>query len=78
VAKIDENYLAVMQMDSIDLLARKDELTPMGAKIRKELQRRKCTNYWSGPFPIHKGGPDGTLQTPSVVGTVRTYVKGSK
>lgn len=78
MAKIDNTYLAIMQMDSNDLEARRHEQTPEGKLIRKEITRRNAINYWKGAFPIHKGGIDGTMQTPSVVGTVRTYVKGSK
>jgi hypothetical protein len=77
VAKIDENYLAVMQMDNVDLLDRRQEQTPMGKLIRKEITRREKCNYWKGAYPTWKGGPDGEFSTPSVVGTVRTYVKGA-
>ena len=78
MAKIDNTYLAIMQMDSNDLEARRHEQTPEGKLIRKEITRRNKINYWKGPFAEHKGGRDGVMQTPSVVGTVRTYIKGSK
>lgn len=78
MAKIDSRYLAIMQLDSNELEARRHEQTPEGKLIRKEITRRNAINYWKGDFPVHKGGIDGTMQTPSVVGTVRTYVKGSK
>lgn len=77
MAKIDSKYMAIMQMDSNDLIARRQEQTPEGKLIRKEITRREKINYWKGDFPVHKGGVDGTFQTPSVVGTVR-YVKGAK
>ena len=78
MAKVNTEYLAIMQMDSNDLYARRQELSPEGRLIRKEITRREKINYWKGPFAIHKGGIDGTLQTPSRVGQVITYVKGSK
>ena len=77
MAKIDNTYMAIMQMDSNDLIARRQEQTPEGKLIRKEITRREKINYWKGDFPVHKGGKDGTMQTPSVVGTVR-YVKEAK
>lgn len=78
MAKIDSTYLAIMQMDSNDLIARRQEQTPEGKLIRKEITRREKINYWKGDFPVHKGGRDGTMQTPSRVGQVITYIKGSK
>jgi|TARA_R100000479_G_scaffold56096_3_gene26570 hypothetical protein len=78
MAKIDNTYLAIMQLDSNELEKRRHELTPEGKLIRKEITRRNKINYWKGPFAEHKGGRDGVMQTPSVVGTVRTYIKGSK
>jgi len=80
MAQANTQYLAVMQLDSNELIARREEQTPMGKLIRKEIQRRKSlgSGYWKGEFAVHKGGIDGTIQTPSRVGTIRTYVKGSK
>jgi len=78
MAKVNTQYLAIMQMDSNDLYARRQELSPEGRLIRKEITRREKTNYWKGPFAEHKGGRDGVMQTPSRVGQVITYVKGSK
>ncbi len=78
MAKIDSKYMAIMQLDSNELIARRQEQTPEGKLIRKEITRREKINYWKGPFAEHRGGRDGIMQTPSVVGTVRTYVKGSK
>ena len=78
MAKIDNTYLAIMQMDSNDLEARRHELSPEGKLIRKEITRRNKINYWKGPFAEHKGGRDGIMQTPSRVGQVITYVKGAK
>ena len=77
MAKINTQYLAIMQMDSIDLLARRQEKTPSGKLIRKEITRREICNFWKGEFSIQRGGIDGTTQTPSVVGTVR-IVKGAR
>ncbi len=77
MAKIDNTYLSIMQMDSNDLIARRQEMTPEGKLIRKEITRRDKINFWKGDFPVHKGGKDGTMQTPSVVGTVR-IIKGGK
>ena len=77
MAKIDSKYMAIMQLDSNELERRRQEQTPEGKLIRKEITRREKINYWKGDFPVHKGGKDGTMQTPSVVGTVR-YVKGAK
>tara|TARA_S200002703_G_scaffold421_2_gene718 strand:+ start:1292 stop:1528 length:237 start_codon:yes stop_codon:yes gene_type:complete len=78
MAKVNTEYLAIMQMDSNDLYARRQELSPEGKLIRKEITRREKINYWKGDFPVHKGGRDGVMQTPSKVGQVITYVKGSK
>ena len=78
MAKVNTEYLAIMQMDSNDLYARRQELSPEGRLIRKEITRREKINYWKGPFAEHKGGRDGVMQTPSRVGQVITYVKGSK
>lgn len=78
MAKVNTEYLAIMQMDSNDLYARRQELSPEGKLIRKEITRREKINYWKGPFAVHKGGRDGVMQTPSRVGQVITYVKGSK
>jgi len=78
MAKVNTEYLAIMQMDSNDLYARRQELSPEGKLIRKEITRREKINYWKGDFPVHKGGRDGVMQTPSRVGQVITYVKGSK
>ena len=77
MAKINTQYLAIMQMDSIDLLARRQEKTPSGKLIRKEITRRNKCNYWKGEFRTHRGGIDGTVQTPSVVGTVRIVSGGA-
>ena len=78
MAQINTQYLAVMQLDSVELLARRQELTPEGRLIRKEITRRNKCGYWKGEFLSHKGGKDGTMQTPSRVGTVTTYIKGAK
>jgi hypothetical protein len=80
MAQVNTEYLAVMQLDSNELIARSDEQTPMGKLIRKEIQRRKSLGfgYWKGDYAVHKGGIDGTIQTPSRVGTITTYVKGSR
>ena len=78
MAKVNTEYLAIMQMDSNDLYARRHEQTPEGKLIRKEITRRNAINYWKGPFAEHKGGRDGVMQTPSRVGQVITYVKGAK
>ena len=78
MAKVNTEYLAIMQMDSNDLEARRHEQTPEGKLIRKEITRRNAINYWKGDFPVHKGGRDGLMQTPSVVGIVGTYIKGTK
>lgn len=78
MAQVNTEYLAIMQMDSNDLYARRQELSPEGRLIRKEITRREKINFWKGPFAEHKGGRDGVMQTPSRVGQVITYVKGSK
>lgn len=80
MAQANTEYLAVMQLDSNELIARREEQTPVGKLIRKEIQRRKSLGlgYWKGEFAVHKGGIDGTIQTPSRVGTITTYVKGSR
>jgi len=78
MAKVNTEYLAIMQLDSNELYARRLELSPEGKLIRKEITRREKINYWKGDFPVHKGGRDGVMQTPSRVGQVITYVKGSK
>tara|TARA_R100000231_G_scaffold116511_1_gene86825 strand:+ start:2192 stop:2431 length:240 start_codon:yes stop_codon:yes gene_type:complete len=71
MAQVNTQYLAIMQLDSIELEKRRHEQTPEGKLIRKEITRRNKCGYWKGEFPVHKGGIDGTMQTPSVVGTVR-------
>ena len=78
MAQVNTQYLAIMQMDSNDLYARRNEMSSEGKLIRKEITRREKINYWKGPFAVHKGGRDGTMQTPSRVGQVITYVKGRK
>tara|TARA_B100000963_G_C22075877_1_gene430141 strand:- start:99 stop:332 length:234 start_codon:yes stop_codon:yes gene_type:complete len=77
MAKIDTQYIAIMQMDSVDLENRRHEQSREGKLIRKEITRRNKINFWKGPFREHKGGRDGIMQTPSVVGTVR-IVKGAR
>ena len=78
MAQVNTQYLAIMQLDSNELYARRNEMNSDGRLIRKEITRREKINYWKGDFPVHKGGRDGTMQTPSRVGQVITYVKGSK
>ena len=77
MAQANTQYLAIMQLDSIELEDRRHEQTPEGKLIRKEITRRNKIGFWKGEFPVHKGGIDGTVQTPSVVGTVR-IVKGGR
>ena len=77
MAQVNTQYLAIMQLDSIELLDRRHEQTPEGKLIRKEITRREKIGFWKGEFPVHKGGIDGTMQTPSVVGTVRIVQGGS-
>jgi len=77
MAQANTQYLAIMQLDNIELLNGRHEQTPEGRLIRKEITRREKCGYWKGEFPVHKGSIDGALQTPSVVGTVR-IVKGGK
>lgn len=77
MAQIDKLYLEIMQMDNVDLLDRRQELTHEGKLIRKELTRRlKCGGYWKGPHIQHTLGKE-VIETPSVVGQVR-IVKGGK
>ena len=76
MAQVNTQYLAIMQLDNIELEDRRHEQTPEGRLIRKELTRRNAIGFWKGEFRTHGGGIDGTLQTPSRVGTV-TIVKGS-
>ena len=71
MAQANTQYLAIMQLDSIELEKRRHEQTPEGKLIRKELRRRDAIGFWKGEFRTHRGGIDGTVQTPSVVGTVR-------
>ena len=78
MAQVNTEYLAIMQLDSNELYARRNEESSEGRLIRKEITRRERINYWKGPFAEHKGGRDGIMQTPSRVGQVITYVKGSK
>ncbi len=78
MAQVNSQYLAIMQLDSIELEERRHEQTPEGKLIRKEITRREKCNFWKGEFPVHKGGRDGEMQTPSRVGTITTYVKGAK
>ena len=78
MAQVNSQYLAIMQLDSIELEERRHEQTPEGKLIRKEITRREKCNYWKGDFPVHKGGLDGTVQTPSVVGTVRIVSGGAR
>ena len=40
--------------NNVDLLARKDEQTPDGGAIRKELTRRKAVGLWIGPDVVVK------------------------
>ena len=75
MAQVNSQYLAIMQLDSIELEKRRHEQTPEGKLIRKEITRREKCGHWKGEFRKHKGGLDGEVQTPSVVGTVR-IVKG--
>ena len=77
MAQVNTEYLAVMQMDNVELLAQRHELTRTGKLIRKEIMRRKqCNNYWKGPHQVWNLG-DEAVQTPSRVGTV-TIVSGGK
>ena len=75
MAQVNTQYLAIMQLDNIELEDRRHEQTAEGKLIRKELTRRDAIGFWKGEFRTHRGGIDGTVQTPSVVGTVR-IVKG--
>lgn len=78
MAQVNTEYLAVMQMDNVELLAQRHELTRTGKLIRKEIMRRKkCGNYWKGPHQTWNLGSE-VIETPSTVGTVIQYVKGSK
>lgn len=78
MAQVNIEYSAIMGMDNVELLAQRHELTRTGRMIRKEIMRRKqCNNYWKGPFQKWNMG-DEVVQTPSKVGTVITYTKGSK
>tara|TARA_B100000900_G_scaffold401554_1_gene406358 strand:+ start:298 stop:534 length:237 start_codon:yes stop_codon:yes gene_type:complete len=76
MAQVNTQYLAIMQLDNIELEDRRHEQTAEGKLIRKELTRRDAIGFWKGEFRTHGGGIDGKLQTPSRVGTV-TIVKGS-
>lgn len=76
MAQVNTQYLAIMQLDNIELEDRRHEQTAEGKLIRKELTRRDAIGFWKGEFRTYGGGIDGTLQTPSRVGTV-TIVKGS-
>ena len=78
MAQVNSQYLAIMQLDSIELEDRRHEQTPEGKLIRKEITRRNKCNYWKGEFRTHRGGLDGTVQTPSVVGTVRIVSGGTR
>ena len=40
--------------NNVDLLVRKDEQTPDGAAIRKEIIRRKAVGLWIGPDVVVK------------------------
>ena len=60
--------LEVMNMDNLDLLSRKGEQGSDGARIRKELQRRKAIGYWKGGFAKYEIKDDEPVST---VGTVR-------
>tara|TARA_R100001463_G_scaffold78741_1_gene133098 strand:- start:484 stop:720 length:237 start_codon:yes stop_codon:yes gene_type:complete len=78
MAQANTEYLAVMQLDNVELLARSQELTRTGKLIRKEIMRRKkCGNHWQGPYQTWNLGSE-VIETPSTVGTVRTYTKGSR
>jgi hypothetical protein len=78
MAQVNIEYSAIMEMDNVELLAQRHELTRTGKMIRKEIMRRKqCNNYWKGPFQTWSISDD-SVQTPSKVGTVITYTKGSK
>ena len=77
MAQVNTEYLAVMQMDNVELLAKRQELTHTGKLIRKEITRRKkCGNYWKGPHQKWNLGSE-VIETPSRVGTV-TIVSGGK
>lgn len=78
MAQVNSQYLAIMQLDSIELEDRRHEQTPEGKLIRKEITRRNKCNYWKGEFRTHRGRIDGTVQTPSVVGTVRIVSGGTR
>ena len=78
MAQVNIEYSAIMEMDNVELLAQRHELTRTGKMIRKEIMRRKqSNNYWKGPFQTWSISDD-SVQTPSKVGTVITYTKGSK
>lgn len=77
MAQANTEYLAVMQMDNVELLARNQELTRTGKLIRKEITRRKkCGNHWQGPYQQWNLGSE-VIETPSRVGTV-TIVSGGR
>ena len=77
MAQANTEYLAVMQMDNVELLAKSQELTRTGKLIRKEIMRRKkCGNHWQGPYQKWNLGSE-VIETPSRVGTV-TIVSGGK
>ena len=77
MAQVNTEYLAVMQMDNVELLAKRQELTRTGKLIRKEITRRKnCGNHWKGPYQTWNLGSE-VIETPSRVGTV-TIVSGGK
>ena len=69
-----KNLLLIDSMINNEILENK---IPEGKLIRKEITRREKCNYWKGEFRKHKGGLDGEVQTPSVVGTVRIVSGGA-
>ena len=50
MAQVNSQYLAIMQLDSIELEDRRHEQTPEGRLIRKELTRREAIGFWKGGF----------------------------
>jgi hypothetical protein len=78
MAQMNTQYLAIMQLNSVELLARRHELTHEGRLIRKEIRRREATGFWKGEFVTNRGTAERAQEIESKVGTVTTYVKGAK
>ena len=53
MAQVNSQYLAIMQLDSIELEDRRHEQTPEGKLIRKELTRRNKCVYWNLHLHFH-------------------------